>query len=58
MFGNHWSGASGDITYLICHVTSKNHVIKDHVMLWDGAPHTSCPLPSLVAIIIVVGEIH
>ena len=41
MFGNHWSGASGDIAYLICHVTSKDHVIKDHVMLWDGSPHVS-----------------
>ena len=28
MFGGYWSSASGDIRYLICHVTSQNHVIK------------------------------
>ena len=28
MFGGHWSSASGNINYLICQVTTQNHVIK------------------------------
>ena len=28
MFGVHWSSASGDKTYLTCHVTSQVHVIE------------------------------
>ena len=27
MFGVHWSSASEDMTYLICPVTSKDHLI-------------------------------
>ena len=26
-FGSHWSGASGDIKYLICQATSEDQVI-------------------------------
>ena len=28
MFGGHWSGGSGNITYLFCHVNSKDQVIE------------------------------
>ena len=28
MFCSYWFSASGDIKYLMCHVTSQNHVIK------------------------------
>ena len=38
MFVDHWSSKSGDITYLICHVTSHDHV-KGYLNLWVGAHH-------------------
>ena len=28
MFGGHWSSASRDIKYLVCHITSQNNVIE------------------------------
>ena len=28
MFGVYWFSANGDITYLICHVDSQEHVIE------------------------------
>ena len=36
MFGVHWSSAGGDITYLICHVISQEHVIVGYdVISWS-----------------------
>ena len=42
MFGDHWSSASGDITCLISHAASKNHVIEccnfmewELIMVWN-----------------------
>ena len=41
MFGGQLSSTNGDITYLICHVTSKNYVIEESRV---GAPNcTSQP---------------
>ena len=38
-FGGHGSSADGDIVlYLICHVTSHDHLIEGHVNLLVGAP--------------------
>ena len=37
MVGVHWSSASGDIRFLICHVTSQDHVIKRYDIM-DGSP--------------------
>ena len=31
MFGVHWSGASGDVKYLICHQFHRTTWFKDHV---------------------------
>lgn len=39
MFGAKWSATSGDQTYLICHVTSQDHVIEK----WVGPPHGKLP---------------
>ena len=57
MFCDHWSSASGNIKYLIFHVTSQNHLIegsckfmKETSLLYVTA------MPSLVAIGIVVIE--
>ena len=35
MFGGHWSIANGGIKYLICHVTSQNHMIEKSVYEWE-----------------------
>ena len=37
-FGGHGSSSDGDIVYLICHVTSHDHLIEGHVNLLVGAP--------------------
>ena len=29
MFGAHWSAVSGHMTYLICHVTTQDHVTQE-----------------------------
>ena len=57
MFGGHWSSASGDIKYLICHVTSQNHVIErsSNFMSESSSWHVTT-LPSLVPIGIVAVE--
>ena len=56
--GGHWSSASEYIKYLICHVTSKNHVTEE---LWNFLSGSSSwyvtSLSCLVAIDIVVVEI-
>ena len=69
IFGGHWSNASGDIKYLICHVTSQNFVIEGSFNFMSGSATIPMAtklgrmvayvttLPSLVAIGIVVAEI-
>ena len=58
MFGVHWSGASGDITYFICHVASQEHVLERS---YDGLGRSPSmyvtTLPRLLAMGIAVGEI-
>ena len=58
MFDGHWSIASRDIKYLICHMTSQNHVILGSSNFMSGrfSLHVTI-LPSLVAIGIVLVEI-
>ena len=38
MFGGHWSSATGDIKYLMCHVISQNLVIEGsgNFMSWSS----------------------
>ena len=36
MFFIDWSSTTDDVIYLISHVISQNHVIKDHKVLWVG----------------------
>ena len=58
MFGSHWSSASGDIKYLICHVNLQNHVIEGLCDLLSGCSSWCVTnLSSLVAKGIVVVEI-
>ena len=38
MFGVHWSSVSGDITYLIFHGTSQDHMTEYYVKLWISVP--------------------
>ena len=58
MFGGHLSSTSGDIKYLICHVTSQNHVFEGSCNFLSGSfSWYVTTLPSLVAIGIVVVEI-
>ena len=56
MFG-YWSSATGDMKYLLCHVTSQNPVIEGSNRFMSGSSswHVTT-LPSLVAIGIVVVE--
>ena len=39
MYGGHWSIACGDIKYLVCRLTSQNHMIEGHVTSWVRTPH-------------------
>ena len=57
-FGDHWSSASGNIKYLIFHVTSQNHLIEGSCkFLNETSLLYVTAMPSLVAIVIVVIEI-
>ena len=58
MFCGHWSSASGDIKYLICHVTSQSHVIEgsSSSVSWNLSWYVNI-LPNMVAISILVVEI-
>ena len=54
MFGIHLSTACGDITHLICHVTSRDNVIEGSYDFMGGSLSWKVTtLPSLVAISIV-----
>ena len=57
MFGEHFSNESGDMTYLICHMTSQDRVIKGSCDFMSGRfliCHTT--LPSVMTIETVVVE--
>ena len=59
MFGGHWPGAIRDVTHLICHVTSENHVIERFCDFVSGSSSSSLHVttkPSLVAIDVDVVE--
>ena len=58
MFVGHWFSRSGDINYLICHLTSKDYVIKK-LRDFMGGSYSFCgtTLTSLVAIDIAIAEI-
>ena len=43
MFEVHWASASEYITYIISHVTSQEHVMKDHMTFLVKAPHLMSP---------------
>ena len=51
MFGGHWSNASEEMKYLICHMTSENHVIEGSISFMSGTSswHVTT-LPGLLAI--------
>ena len=51
MFGGHWSSASVDIKYLICHVISQNHAAEglSNFLSWSSSWYVTT-LPNLVAI--------
>ena len=58
MFGDDWSNSSGDMNYLICHLTQQNHVIEGSSnFVKESFPWYVTALPNLVAIGIVVAEI-
>ena len=58
MFGDDWSNSSGDMNYLICHLTQQNHVIEGSSnFVKESFPWNVTALPNLVAIGIVVAEI-
>lgn len=50
-----WSSANGDIKYLICHVTSQNHVIEVSCSFSGGiSSFSDSAEPSMVVLGIVV----
>ena len=59
MLGGHWLSTSGDIKYLICHVTSQNYVIEGSCNFMSASSSLYVTtLPNLVAIGIVVVEVY
>ena len=56
--GGNWAGASGDIKYLICHMTSQNHVIEGSINFISGN-YSWCviTLPGAMAESVAVVEI-
>ena len=58
MFSGHWSSVSGDITYLLYHVSSQDHVIEgtDHFTGGSSEQYVT-NLPSILATGIVVVKI-
>ena len=58
MFGGHWSNASGNMKYLICHMTSQNRVIEGERKFMSGSSlWYITTLSSLVALGIAVVQI-
>ena len=59
MFGEHWSSATGDIKYLICQVTSQDHVIEESCDFMSGSSSLfDTTLPSLLDIRTVMAEMQ
>ena len=57
-FGDHWSSTSGNIKYIIFHVTSQNHLIEGSYKFMDKISLLYVTtMPSLATIDIVVMEI-
>ena len=57
IFDGHCSSAIEDIKYLMCHVTSQNHLIERSSSFVSGIlSWHATTLPSLVVIVIVVVE--
>ena len=56
MFGGNWSCGSGDMTNVVCRVTSKDHFIEGSYDV-DGSSSYVTTLPILVAMGIVLVEI-
>ena len=53
-FGKHRHCYTGDLTILICHVTSSNHIFKGSCKFMDGSPlYYVATLPCLVSIGVV-----
>ena len=57
MFGGYWSIEGGDVTNLICHVTSQDHVIEEYDFMGSSTLLYVTNLPSSVAIGIAVVKI-
>ena len=56
MFGGYWSNQSGDVTCLICDVTSQNLVIQrssDFMSVSSSLCVTSLPIPVAIGIAVV-----
>ena len=52
MFGSHWSHACRNMKYLICHVTSQNHLIEGSIIFMsDSSSRDVTTFPSLVVIV-------
>ena len=43
MFRGHWSSASGNMTYLTCHLACKNHLNEGSSNFMTGALHDMSP---------------
>ena len=58
IFGGHWSSASGEIAFLICHMSSQDHMIKGSCdFMGENSSLYAIPLPNAVAVGIMVAEI-
>ena len=58
MFGDHWSSASRNMMYLICHVISQNPVIEGSInFMSENSLWYVTIWPSLMAIGVAVVEI-
>ena len=49
--GGYWSCSIGDIKYLICHVTSQNHVIEGSFNFMSG--NSSMYITSLSSLVVI-----
>ena len=59
MFGCHWYSGSGDIKYLMCQVTSQNHIIEgSREFMREISLSHATTFPNSVAKCIAVVEIY
>ena len=52
MFGSHWSNASRNMKYLICHVTSQNHLIEGSITFMSGS--SSWYVTTFLSLVVIV----